>query len=71
MFFKEFYSCPNCGHAICGEKRKYFVCPHCGSEVCKAEDLPELNQNYCGHCGQELASAKKEALALAEVEESS
>ena len=62
--FKEFYACPHCGRAICGEKRSYFVCPNCENALCKKEDLKDFTDNYCGNYGFELASAKKEALAL-------
>lgn len=61
--FKEFFSCPNCGSAICGEKKEYFVCPNCGSALCAKEQLPKFDGNYCGHCGSKIVSAKSEALA--------
>lgn len=62
---KEFYACPGCGRAISEEKRRYFVCPNCGRALCQETQLSEFGDNYCGNCGHELASAKKEALALA------
>ncbi|MCI9537121.1 MAG: hypothetical protein HFG35_02360 [Eubacterium sp.] len=65
MHFKEFYACPSCGRAISGEKQKYFVCPVCGRALCREQDFKDFDDNYCGNCGSELASAKKEALALA------
>lgn len=68
MHFKEFYACPGCGRAISGEKREYFVCSNCGRALCKAEELSKFDDNYCGNCGHEIASAKKEALALAKEE---
>lgn len=66
--FEKFYSCPNCGMAISGEKISYFVCPNCGRALCRKENLKKFDNNYCGHCGHELASAKKEALALVDEE---
>lgn len=66
--FKEFFSCPKCGRAICGEKKIYFVCPKCGSALCKKNELKDFKNNYCGNCGHDLASAKKEALTLADEE---
>ncbi len=63
--FKEFYACPNCGRLISKEKKKYFVCPNCEKALCPEEKLPEFDDNYCGNCGCEIASAKKEAMALA------
>lgn len=62
-YFKDFFSCPNCGGAISGEKKRYFTCPSCGNVLCQEKDLSDFIANYCGHCGQELASAKEEALA--------
>lgn len=61
---KEFYTCPRCGSAICGEKKKYFVCPECGRALCKEEELGDFEDNYCGNCGKSIASAKKRALAI-------
>lgn len=69
MKFKEFYTCPNCGNAISGEKKEFFVCPNCGSALCQKKDLKSFAHNYCGNCGQELTSAKKEALSALEREE--
>lgn len=65
MCFKEFYTCPSCGSAISGEKKRYIICPNCGSALCPEEKLPEFDDNYCGNCGYEIASAKKESMALA------
>ena len=65
MGFKEFYTCPSCGRAISGEKKEFFVCPNCGRALCQKKDLKQFDDNFCGNCGHELASAKKEALALA------
>ena len=62
--YKEFYTCPKCGSAICGEKEKYFVCPECGRALCKEVDLEDFEDNYCGNCGKPIASAKKHALAI-------
>ncbi len=61
---KEFYACPKCGSAICGEKKRYFVCPECGSALCEEKKLEEFNDNYCGNCGTKLTSAREKALAL-------
>lgn len=67
MIFKEFYTCPNCGMAISGEKKEFFVCQNCGSALCRKENLKDFKNNYCGNCGHSLVSAKKDALlALAE-----
>lgn len=65
MGFKEFYTCPRCGKAISGEKKEFFVCPSCGRALCQKKDLKQFDDKFCGNCGHELASAKKEALALA------
>ncbi len=64
--FKEFYCCPRCGTAICGEKRKYFICPECGKALCLAENLPSFEDNYCGNCGAKITSVRDKALALVE-----
>lgn len=68
MKFKEFYTCPNCGRAISGEKKEFFVCPNCGNALCQKKNLKSFAHNYCGNCGHELASAKKEALLTLEKE---
>lgn len=64
MLLKKFYTCPNCGTAISGEKKEFFACPDCGSALCSKEELRNFKHNYCGNCGYELTSAKEEALAL-------
>ncbi len=66
MIFREFYTCPNCGTTICGEKKEYFVCPDCGRALCLKEEVKDFDHNYCSNCGCELASAKDEAKALVE-----
>ncbi|MFG6329268.1 MAG: hypothetical protein K1W06_07335 [Lachnospiraceae bacterium] len=61
---KEFYACPSCGRAICGEKKKFFICPKCGRALCEESKLADFDDNYCGNCGTEITSARNEALAL-------
>lgn len=61
---KEFYACPRCGTAICGEKRKYFVCPECGKALCEESKLEDFNDKYCGNCGTKIVSAREKALVL-------
>lgn len=61
---KEFYCCPTCGRAICGEKRKYFICPECGKALCEESRIVDFDDNYCGNCGAKITSARDEALAL-------
>lgn len=64
---KDFHVCQTCGKALWEDKKKkFFVCPKCGCALCKEEELGNFEQKYCGFCGTELASAKKEAMALAE-----
>ncbi len=61
---KEFYSCPKCGTAICGEKKRYFTCPECGRALCQEAKLSSFIDNYCGNCGAKITSARDKALAL-------
>lgn len=61
---KEFYVCPKCGAAICGEKRKYFICPECGRALCEERDMETFSDKYCGNCGTKITNAKETALAL-------
>ena len=67
--FKKFYTCPHCGNAIAGEKRRYFTCPDCGVALCRAKDIKDFKDKYCHDCGCDLSSAKKRAVALLKVEE--
>lgn len=62
MNFKEFYTCPDCGAAISGEKRSYYVCPNCETPLCREENLEELGDHYCHMCGFKLDEAKEKAL---------
>lgn len=64
--FKNFYTCPQCGTPIAGEKTRYFVCPGCGRALCKEQDLEKYADNFCGNCGIFIGSAREKALALLE-----
>ncbi len=65
VLFKEFYSCPRCREAA-QDKKKYFICPHCRTATKQLEELECADDKYCIKCGHEVASAIKEALALAQ-----
>ncbi len=61
-YFEKYFACPQCGKAICSEKRSYFVCPKCGRALCEENELQDFSDNYCGNCGEEISSAREKAL---------
>lgn len=55
---------------------EFFVCPKCKKPLCRKEDILTdketrrdlISGPYCMQCGTEIASAKKAALAMVDVE---